>query len=392
MHHRVRLFLHIAISIKQITISILQLSTLFCIFVIMKAIYHTISMLFVLCALVACGNVDSVYEAKEEIQPIIHTDTIRLMFGGDLMQHIPQIRAARRSDGSFDYTQSFEYVAPIFRNADVAVVNLETTLTTQGDYSGFPRFAAPVELADAMVEMGIDIVLLANNHCCDRNARGIDSTIEQLTMRNIAHTGAFTGDEDYAKNNIQYFDSKGVRFALVNYTYGTNGIHVPKGKRVNIIDKERITNDILTINRDSVDCVIACMHWGVECQRRPNAEQKDLANMLHELGVDIVIGSHPHVVQPYEVSADRVTFYSLGNLVSNQRKRYTNGGIIAEVNIIRCDTVDRLSYSAHAHPVHVVRPGYRIVPCSIGDTLKMSSSARATYDLFMADTERLLAM
>lgn len=308
------------------------------------------------------------------------------------MQHIPQINAARKAGGGFDYTRSFQYVAPIFRDADIAVINLETTLTTRGDYSGYPRFAAPVELADAMVDMGIDIVLLANNHCCDRGARGIDTTIEQLSARGMAHTGAFTGDEDRSQNNVIYFECKGVRFALINYTYGTNGLPVPQGKRVNIIDKDRIISDISTINRDSVDCLIACMHWGIEYQRHPNEEQKSLAQLLKLHGVDVIIGSHPHVVQRYEQSEDGVVFYSLGNFVSNQRKRYTNGGLIAEVNIVRCDTVPQLQYSANAHPVQVVMPGYRIVPKSVGDTLKMSSDARAVYNVFMRDTEQLLGV
>ena len=236
----------------------------------------------------------------------------------------------------------------------------------------------------------VDIALLANNHCCDRGGRGINTTVEQLTRCNIGHTGAFPSKEDYDANKVLYFTSKGVRFALVNYTYGTNGYPVPKGKFVNIIDNERIKRDISTINRDSVDCVIACMHWGIEYQRVPNQEQKSMARFLRSLGVDVIIGSHPHVVQTYEVSSDGVVFYSLGNFVSNQRKRYTNGGLIAEVNIIRCDTLSRLSYSANAHPIHVVQPGYRIVPRSVGDTLKMSNDSRMLYNIFMADTERLL--
>lgn len=360
----------------------------------LRTIFFAVAIVFVVMFMAACQGADANSGADDSIvvpKPVT-TDTVRLIFGGDLMQHIPQINAARKAGGGFDYTRSFQYVAPIFRDADIAVINLETTLTTRGDYSGYPRFAAPVELADAMVDMGIDIVLLANNHCCDRGARGIDTTIEQLSARGVAHTGAFTGDEDRSQNNVIYFECKGVRFALINYTYGTNGLPVPQGKRVNIIDKDRIISDISTINRDSVDCLIACMHWGIEYQRHPNAEQKNLAQLLKLHGVDVIIGSHPHVVQRYEQSEDGVVFYSLGNFVSNQRKRYTNGGLIAEVNIVRCDTVPQLQYSANAHPAQVVMPGYRIVPKSVGDTLKMSSDARAVYNVFMRDTEQLLGV
>ena len=355
-----------------------------------RAVFNILSIfLSVFVVTSCCDNKAMTIEFLPEPQAEVRIDTVCLMFGGDLMQHIPQVRAAYKS-GKYDYSTSFQYVAPMFRNADIAVLNLETTLTTRGDYSGYPSFASPIEVADAMADMGIDIALLANNHCCDRAGRGIDTTVEQLAKHNIAHTGAFTGKEDYDANNVLHFKSKGIRFALVNYTYGTNGYPVPKGKIVNIIDKERIKRDISTINRDSVDCVIACMHWGIEYQRQPNAEQKEMTQFLKSLGVDVIIGGHPHVVQTYEVSSDGVVFYSLGNLVSNQRKRYTNGGLIAEVNIVRCDTLPGLSYSANAHPVHVVLPGYRIVPCSVGDTLKMSADSRQLYNIFMADTDRLL--
>lgn len=356
----------------------------------MKWIVHKIFALLLLVSVSTscCESRAIAFDLQPE--PQVRIDTVRLVFGGDLMQHIPQVRSAYRGDGIYDYSTSFEYVAPIFRNADVAVLNLETTLTTRGDYSGYPSFASPVQLADAMADMGVDIALLANNHCCDRGARGVNATIEQLARCNIDHTGTFLSKEDYDANKVLYFTSKGVRFALVNYTYSINGYPVPKGMFVNIIDKERIRRDISTINRDSVDCVVACMHWGIEYQRVPNQEQKSMVRFLKSLGVDIIIGSHPHVVQTYEVSSDGVVFYSLGNFVSNQRKRYTNGGLIAEVNIIRCDTLSRLSYSANAHPIHVLLPGYRILPRSVGDTLKMSNDSRLLYNIFMTDTERLL--
>jgi poly-gamma-glutamate synthesis protein (capsule biosynthesis protein) len=249
-----------------------------------------------------------------------------------------------------------------------------------------------VEVADALVDMGVDIALLANNHCCDRMARGINTTIEELERRNIAHTGVFRVSVDYLSNNIYRFDIRGVRFALLNYTYGTNGIPVPDGKIVNLIDDETIVRDLQSINRDSVDCVIACMHWGNEYERKQNREQKRLAELLKREGADIIIGGHPHVVQPYEVDSSHVVFFSLGNLVSNQQRRYCDGGLIAEVEVIRCDTVERLRYRAKAHPVYVICPGYKITPRHIGDTLPMSEDLRRRYTQFMSDTDENLAM
>ena len=326
----------------------------------------------------------------EEAAPTITCDTIRLVFGGDFMQHMPQVTAARTDEGGYDYSRSTEYVAPMFRDADVAVLNLETTITTTGKYSGYPCFASPTEVVDELQTMGIDIALLANNHCCDRLSRGIATTIEQLDMRNIAHAGVFTDSADYARNNILRFESRGVRFALVNYTYGTNGIPVPKDRLVNLIDTTAIVRDLRTIDRDSVDCMIACMHWGNEYERHENSEQKRLASILKREGVDIIIGSHPHVVQPYYADSTHVVFYSLGNLVSNQRRRYTDGGLIAEVEVVRCDTIEGLRYSATAHPIWVMMPDYRMLPRSVGDTLTMPEATRAQYERFMTDTDELL--
>lgn len=321
---------------------------------------------------------------------VITTDTIRLLFGGDLMQHMPQIQSARTADGSYDYTPSFEYIAPMFRDADVAILNLETTITQSGRYSGYPCFASPPELVDAMVDMGIDISLLANNHCCDRYGKGIDTTIDELAKRNIAHVGVYKDSLDYYQNNIRRFRCKGVNFALVNYTYGTNGMPISKGKIVNIIDTANIKRDLRSIPRDSVDCIIACMHWGIEYERRANSEQRRLRELLQREGVDIIIGSHPHVVQPFEADSASVTFYSLGNLVSNQQKRYTDGGLLAEVEIIRSDTASHLRYIAKAHPIWVLLPGYRVLPRHVGDTLTMPHYARQQYAQFMSDTDRLL--
>lgn len=328
---------------------------------------------------------------EEQTEPVIVTDTIRLIFGGDLMQHMPQVAAARMTDGTYDYTSSFEYIAPMLKSADIAAVNLETTITLSGRYSGYPCFASPPAIADAMVDMGVDIALLANNHCCDRYGKGVETTINELTRRNIAHVGVYRDSADYHANNIHYFERKGVNFALVNYTYGTNGMPIPSGKVVNIIDTAIIKRDLRTIEQDSIDCIIACMHWGIEYERRANAEQRHLAELLRREGVDIIIGSHPHVIQPFEADSTHVVFYSLGNLVSNQQKRYTDGGILAEVEVIRCDTASELRYIAEAHPVWVLRPGYRVLPRHIGDTLSMPDDARLRYTQFIGDTERVIS-
>ena len=146
----------------------------------------------------------------------------RLVVAGDLMQHTPQLTAARQADGSYDYSESFKYVAQYFREADLAVVNLETTLSRGGEYTGYPAFCSPAEVADAMVDMGVDVALLANNHSLDRGAVGVRRTADILDSCAIERMGVFRDSVDFQRNNIKYIERGGVCFALLNYTYGTN--------------------------------------------------------------------------------------------------------------------------------------------------------------------------
>ncbi len=316
----------------------------------------------------------------------------RIVAAGDLMQHMPQVTAARCPDGRYDYRESFRHVARYFREADLAIVNLETTLSDEGPYSGYPCFRSPSAVADAMRDMNIDLAVMANNHCCDRGARGIVSTTDILDRRGIARTGVFRDSLDYELNNVIYMERGGIAFAVVNYTYGTNGIPVPRGTIVNLLDTVAMARDLASIDRSRVDCVIAAVHWGNEYERRPNGEQRAVAAFLKRHGVDLIIGSHPHVVQPFETESDGgVTLYSLGNFVSNQRKRYCDGGLVAVVDVTLAPD-GRLSYDTDIVPVWVMCPAYAILPPEVGDTLGMNADSRRAYELFMADTRELLGI
>lgn len=259
----------------------------------------------------------------------------RLIFAGDLMQHTPQLTAARTPEGDFDFNASFDWVRERFRAADAAIVNLETTLSESGPYTGYPCFRSPAALAEALDSLGVDITVLANNHCCDGGSKGIRTTIRELDRHGIEHTGVFLDSSDFRARHPLRFEAGGIRFALLNYTYGTNGLPVPSGLSVNPIDTVRIAADLAAVEHDGVDCVIACMHWGNEYERRPNKVQRQLAGFLRRHGVDLIVGSHPHVVQPYEQDSNGIVLYSLGNFVSNQRKRYCDGGIVATVEVTR---------------------------------------------------------
>lgn len=317
------------------------------------------------------------------------------------MQHLPQLHAARQADSlTYDFSPSFRYVAPYFRYSDLAIVNLETTLAYEGPFTGYPAFRTPHSLAEAMFDIGIDVAALANNHCCDKGLRGIRSTAAILDSIHIARVGVYPDSLDYQARNILYLERRDIRFAIINYTYGTNGIPVPRSAVVNLIDTLAIARDIKQIDRTEVDCIIAVLHWGNEYELNPSAEQRRLAAFMRRCGVDVIFGSHPHVVQRAECDSSGVVVYSLGNFVSNQRTAPRDGGLVATLDIEITDSLDSLGrstarsvdYDLHLTPVWVHLPDYAILPPEVGDTLQMSADSRFRYNRFMSDTRRRLGL
>ena len=320
----------------------------------------------------------------------------RLVFGGDLMQNLPQVNAARNSKtGGYDYTESFQYVKPLFKQADLAIINLETTISTNGKFTGYPMFRSPRELAETIKDMGIDVAVMANNHVFDGGKQGVSTTISLLDSAGIRHTGVFTDSHNFQENHPLYLQANGLRFALLNYTYGTNGLPLPDGLYLNRIDSSTIIRDIQQIDRTTTDGIIVYFHWGQEYARQPDAQQKALASLCHHHGVEIVIGSHPHVIQPISFQEEddgnirEITVYSLGNLVSNQRERYQDGGIIVAIDVTK-ERDEPLSLKIYYTPVWVQRPKYRILPPSAADTIPMTSLDRKAYTQFINDTHQLL--
>lgn len=269
--------------------------------------------------------------------------TVRMLFAGDIMQHEAQLTAARTDSGTYDYTDCFRYVAQGVRSADVAIANLEVPLGVK-PYSGYPRFCAPPAFAQAVRDAGFDILTTANNHSLDRYKKGVRRTVDILDSLGVRHTGVFADTASRAERYPLIFEEKGIRFALLNYTYGTNGIpHYPP-TFVNVIDTAVIRRDIRAAQKRLPDVIIACMHWGIEYEMTPESSQRDCARFLLENGVDVVIGGHPHVVQPMEAHTDstgrvkQVLVYSLGNYVSNQRTIDTQGGATFSLSFRRDST------------------------------------------------------
>ena len=258
-------------------------------------------------------------------------ERITLLFVGDLMQHQAQIDAARTPEGKYDYTPCFSLLKEQISRADLAIGNLEVTLGGK-PYRGYPAFSAPDEYLQAIQDAGFDILLTANNHCLDRGGKGLERTIQLLDSAGIPHAGTYTSPLERKRRYPLFINKNGFRIALLNYTYGTNGIRAAAPHIVNYIDKEVILQDIRSAQARRPDAIIACMHWGEEYRSLPNREQRELADWLIRQGVTHIIGSHPHVIQPMELRTDgtrqHVIVYSLGNFISNMSKVDTDGGLI----------------------------------------------------------------
>jgi poly-gamma-glutamate capsule biosynthesis protein CapA/YwtB (metallophosphatase superfamily) len=270
-------------------------------------------------------------------EPGLKTERIALIFAGDIMGHDEQIKAAWDPETHiYNYDRVFNYIREDISEADIAIGNLEVTLAGQ-PFSGYPQFSSPAELAVACKNAGFDFLVTANNHSADRGINGIVSTINRLDSLGIEHTGTF---RDRAQRDTLYpalICKNGFTLSVLNYTYGTNGIAVPPPAIVNLIDKNVIGRDIETAKRQNPDAIIAIMHWGTEYDTIPSKSQTDLVNFLLDNGVDLVIGSHPHVIQKIVWTRDDITakgkviVYSLGNFVSNQRRTWTDGGIMVRI-------------------------------------------------------------
>lgn len=299
--------------------------------------------------------------------------TLTLLFIGDIMQHMPQVEAAwDDSLKVYDFKPCFEPIKELLSSADITIANLETTFGGK-PYSGYPAFSSPDELAEALIYAGIDVAGTANNHSCDRGYTGITRTIQILDSLKLKHTGTFASQVDYSRNNPLILRHKGFRIALLNYTYGTNGIPIPQGTIVNLLDEKAIEADVQASKDSLADEIIAYVHWGTEYERYPNSDQKKWRDYFNSLGVRIVIGSHPHVIQPMEWEKangdqyERLTVWSLGNFVSNQRKQYTDGGAAAILTLKkRGNNVEiaeaKYSLSWVFTPIIEGKKSYRIIP------------------------------
>lgn len=286
------------------------------------------------------------------------TDTLRLLFAGDIMGHMPQIQSAATGKGEYDYTPCFRYIEPIIKQADLAIGNLELTLPGKPPYTGYPMFRSPDALARALKDAGFDILVTANNHSNDSRGAGVVSTLETLRKLGFQQTGTFRDQRDRSTTYPLMVYKNGFKIALLNYTYDTNGIPTEPPTVVNLIDTALMQADLAEARARKPHYIIVVMHWGIEYQLKENTEQQRLARLLVRNGVDMVIGAHPHVVQPIRkervkmpngTEKEAVVVYSMGNFISNQRQPNTDGGILFQVDLLKTKGSPEVRVGRHGY-------------------------------------------
>lgn len=265
--------------------------------------------------------VENLTEEKDEAPA---EPEINLVMVGDILLHTPVQESGKLSDGTYNYDHMFAYITEDIQEADVAIVNQEVILGgTEIGLSGYPSFNGPYEVGDALIKAGFNVILHATNHTLDRGKTAVLNCLNfwETKYPEVAVLGSYSSQEAY--DEIYVYEQEGIKIAILNYTYGTNGIPVPSDMpyAVKLLDEDEVINDIQKANQIA-DFVVVCPHWGTEYQHVQSDEQKYWANLFLENGVDLVIGTHPHVIQPVEMLTDEngnemLVYYSLGNFINS---------------------------------------------------------------------------
>lgn len=277
---------------------------------------------------------------EEEIKKEPKDYSARLFMVGDALIHdCVYTDAKRQGNGSYDFKPMIENIKAISSKYDLAYYNQETILggTAMG-LSHYPRFNSPHEVGDAFLDAGFNLVSLATNHTMDRGETGVINSVNYWKSKKdkAVYSGQWISHEERAYETSQIYEKNGIKYAFFSYTTWTNGLSTPKGKEYlnNVYSDELAYADISKV-RDLVDVVIVAMHWGTEYSHGVSAEQTKIANYLSSIGTDIIIGAHPHVVEPVEYINNGKTFviYSLGNVISAQIGNERLTGLMMEITI-----------------------------------------------------------
>lgn len=350
------------------------------------------------------NNISS--DSKVNVDDNNHSTSISLIMAGDNLINDKLYNAAKKDDGSYDFKSMYSYIKDIVKNYDLAYYNQETILGgSEICVSSYPAFNSPYEVGDATIDTGFNLVSLATNHTLDRGEKAIINSLNYWNNKsNVLTSGSYLSNNDRNKVNIKEVNN--ITYTMLNYTYGTNGIKVPEGKEylVNIWPctgnnpdndtkyqeyKEVVKKDILRV-RDKVDLLIVAMHFGVEYTHVPTNYQIDMAEFLSSLGVDIIIGTHPHVIMPITYINDTLVIYSLGNFLSAQDTNNdynTTVGLLSSIKITKnidkdnnssiklSDLNNELIYTTN-------KDGYKIIPFSNPDIKDYLNDYERVYNKY----------
>lgn len=350
------------------------------------------------------NNISS--DSKVNVDDNNHSTSISLIMAGDNLINDKLYNTAKKGDGSYDFKSMYSYIKDIVKNYDLAYYNQETILGgSEIGVSSYPAFNSPYEVGDATIDTGFNLVSLATNHTLDRGEKAIINSLNYWNNKsNVLTSGSYLSNNDRNKINIKEVNN--ITYTMLNYTYGTNGIKVPEGKEylVNIWPctgnnpdndtkyqeyKEVVKKDILRV-RDKVDLLIVAMHFGVEYTHVPTNYQIDMAEFLSSLGVDIIIGTHPHVIMPITYINDTLVIYSLGNFLSAQDTNNdynTTVGLLSSIKITKnidkdnnfsiklSDLNNELIYTTN-------KDGYKIIPFSNPDIKDYLNDYERVYNKY----------
>lgn len=350
------------------------------------------------------NNISS--DSKVNVDDNNHSTSISLIMAGDNLINDKLYNAAKKDDGSYDFKSMYSYIKDIVKNYDLAYYNQETILGgSEIGVSSYPAFNSPYEVGDATIDTGFNLVSLATNHTLDRGEKAIINSLNYWNNKsNVLTSGSYLSNDDRNKINIKEVNN--ITYTMLNYTYGTNGIKVPEGKEylVNIWPctgnnpdndtkyqeyKKVVKEDILRV-RDKVDLLIVAMHFGVEYTHVPTKYQIDMAEFLSSLGVDIIIGTHPHVIMPITYINDTLVIYSLGNFLSAQDTNNdynTTVGLLSSIKITKNIDKDnnssiKLSDLNNELIYTTSKDGYKIIPFSNPDIKDYLNDYERVYNKY----------
>ena len=275
-------------------------------------------------------------DEKDKLIPKEKDYSLKLFMVGDALIHSGVYMDAEKPDGTYDFKPMLANLKPIISKYDLAYYNQETILGGKElGYSSYPMFNSPNEVGDAFIDAGFDLVSLATNHTMDKREIGVLNSVKYWkSNKNVVTSGQWDSWDE--RNKVRIYEKNNIKYAFFSYTTWTNGLNPPAGKEylTNIYSDEKAKEDIEKV-RDKVDVVLVAMHWGTEYSLGVSYDQEKIANYLSELGVDVIIGAHPHVVEPVEFINDGKTFviYSLGNFISDQDGTERLTGLMSEITI-----------------------------------------------------------